>query len=119
MRQGDLATAAGVTQQSVSQWERAIGVPDAANVKRLSELLQVPVADLLPGDGSAAVSSERFTAAQLAVLSAYVELPEEIKPHIRTLIQSLAVVFRKSYHEYLELQRENNRLRDDASKVRS
>jgi transcriptional regulator with XRE-family HTH domain len=110
LTQVGLAEAAGVTQQSVSQWERGIGVPDASNVRRLAELLKLPPADLLVGDGSPA--TEQYSPAQMALLQAYVELPEELKPHIRTLIQSLAVVFRKSYHDYVSLQRENNRLRD-------
>lgn len=115
MRQGDLATAAGVTQQSVSQWERGIGVPDASNVKRLSELLQVPATELLVGDAEAVQSIDKYSPAQIAVLQAYVDLPEAIKPQVRSLIQSLSVAFRKSYHDYLELQRENNHLRDAAA----
>lgn len=113
MTQVELAAAAGVTQQSVSQWERGVGVPDASNVKRLAELLRVPPADLLIGGEATAATAEQYSDAQLAVLQAYVELPEELKPHIRALIQSLAVVFRKSYQDYVILMRENNRLRDE------
>ena len=115
MTQVGLAAAAGVTQQSVSQWERGVGVPDASNVKRLAELLKVPAADLLIGEGEAPVSLEKYSSAQIAVLQAYVELPESIKPQVRSLIQSLTVAFRKSYHDYLELQREIVSLRDAAN----
>jgi transcriptional regulator with XRE-family HTH domain len=45
--QEDLSSRLGVTAQAVSKWERAVSTPDIDMLLGLSEILGIPVEDLL------------------------------------------------------------------------
>ena len=47
LTQEDLAVRLHVVRQTISKWEKGLSVPDAALLVRLSEVLEVPVSQLL------------------------------------------------------------------------
>lgn len=47
LSQNELAKAAGVTRNAVSQWENGETLPNSSRLKRLSQLLHVPIDDML------------------------------------------------------------------------
>ena len=47
LHQSDLAKAMGTTQGAVSQWEKGLTKPTAGKLKRLAEILNVTVDELL------------------------------------------------------------------------
>lgn len=70
MSQEILAQRLNVVRQTVSKWEQGLSVPDAEMLTKLSEILEVPVAELL----GAKIEKEdqvNEVAAQLALLNEY------------------------------------------------
>ena len=58
LTQGELAAKLGVTPQAVSRWERGNALPDIEFLLPLSELLDIPVTDILTGGHSPKDASE-------------------------------------------------------------
>lgn len=50
IHQGDLAKLMGTTQGAVSQWELGLTRPDTGKLKRLANILNVPIEDLIEDD---------------------------------------------------------------------
>lgn len=71
LTQTDLATALGVTPNTVSRWEGAVNQPSVTDLDRIARILKKPIWALLPSD------LEPATEAQQALLSATGDLPPE------------------------------------------
>ena len=63
LTQEDLAVRLHVVRQTISKWEKGLSVPDAALLVRLSEVLEVPVSQLL---GAPPVSYTHLTLPTIA-----------------------------------------------------
>ena len=50
LTQKELAERLGVTNKAVSKWETGGGMPDVSMLKKLSEILEVSVDELLAGE---------------------------------------------------------------------
>ena len=70
MSQEILAQRLNVVRQTVSKWEQGLSVPDAEMLTKISEILEVPVADLLGAKINQA-DQVNEVAAQLALLNEY------------------------------------------------
>ena len=70
--QETLAQALNIVRQTVSKWEKGYSVPDADMLEKLSEVLEVPVSDLLgkPSEAAEQASELEKISAQLAILNA-------------------------------------------------
>ena len=66
--QETLAQALNIVRQTVSKWEKGYSVPDADMLEKLSEVLEVPVSDLLgkPSEAAEQASELEKISAQLA-----------------------------------------------------
>lgn len=62
--QEELAVRLHVVRQTVSKWEKNLSVPDAELLQRLSEVLDVPVAELLGGESERERTQERQAIAE-------------------------------------------------------
>ena len=69
--QEEVAARLNVVRQTVSKWEKGYSVPDADMLEKLSEVLEVPVSDLLGKPSEAAEQSSELEkiSAQLAILN--------------------------------------------------
>lgn len=69
--QETLAQALNIVRQTVSKWEKGYSVPDADMLEKLSEVLEVPVSDLLgkPSEAAEQASELEKISAQLAILN--------------------------------------------------
>lgn len=47
MSQDDLATLIGVSRQAISKWERSDGLPDLYNVKKIAEVFNITIDELM------------------------------------------------------------------------
>lgn len=69
LSQEDLAARLHVTRQTISKWENALSVPDAAVLIRLAEILEVSVGELLGSPVEPSADQDRV-AGQLEQLNA-------------------------------------------------
>ena len=47
MSQDDLASLIGVSRQAISKWERSDGLPDLYNVKKIAEVFNITIDELM------------------------------------------------------------------------
>lgn len=47
MSQDDLASLLGVSRQAISKWERSDGLPDLHNVKKIAEVFNITIDELM------------------------------------------------------------------------
>lgn len=69
--QETLAEQLNVVRQTVSKWEKGISVPDAETLAKLSEILEVPVGDLLGDNVTVTADPDKMSeiAQQLAIMN--------------------------------------------------
>ena len=69
--QETLAQSLNIVRQTVSKWEKGYSVPDADMLEKLSDVLEVPVSDLLgkPSEAPEQVSELERISSQLAILN--------------------------------------------------
>ena len=69
--QETLAQSLNIVRQTVSKWEKGYSVPDADMLENLSDVLEVPVSDLLgkPSEAPEQVSELERISSQLAILN--------------------------------------------------
>ena len=67
--QETLAQSLNIVRQTVSKWEKGYSVPDADMLEKLSDVLEVPVSDLLgkPSEAPEQVSELERISSQLAL----------------------------------------------------
>lgn len=68
LSQQELAVQLNVVRQTISKWEKALSVPDAELLIRLSEILEVPVSTLL-GEKVEPLAEKNVIAEQLGRLN--------------------------------------------------
>lgn len=69
--QETLAQSLNIVRQTVSKWEKGYSVPDADMLEKLSDVLEVPVSDLLgkPSEAPEQVSELERISSQLAIIN--------------------------------------------------
>lgn len=88
--QEELATHLHIVRQTVSKWEKALSVPDADLLIKLSEILEVPVSTLL-GEKIEPSTEKNVMAEQLERLNAQISEKNRRSRHIWKAVITIAV----------------------------
>jgi transcriptional regulator with XRE-family HTH domain len=101
----------GVTKAAVSKWERNKSPEISLEVFfKLADLYEIDPRDLAIGKKSA---SSALPMRRLALIQAYGRLPDEMRAHIRALIEALDVALTPRYQEWSRKEAARVRRRDD------
>lgn len=94
LTQVDLAKQLRVNQGAISQWESGKTQPDLTNRIRLSEVLKIPLSEMLPEAGQ--ISDDLLTDPRVRQLvNSYVQLPPEVQTAIQLHVLSLLEAIRR------------------------
>lgn len=96
LTQTELAHKLRVNQSAISQWESGKAQPDLNNRIRLSEILKVPLAEILPEAG--AISDDLLTDPRVRqLINSFVQLPIEVQTAIQLHVLSLLEAIRRGH----------------------